>query len=185
MTGTRLRLLAYGLGAALLIAALFAWFGRPQLVEVIVKKVDRGLVQDTTANTRAGTIKACNRAGISPSIGGQIASLPVKVGDQVVPGQLLLELWNADLQAEVALASSQVKASAALGRQACVLAEVAARDTARLQTLRKRAWPPRRRLTRPVAMRAPRRQPVTPRAPTAKSARGASMSPARRWSAPG
>jgi HlyD family secretion protein len=138
MTGTRLRLLAYGLGAALLIAALFAWFGRPQPVEVIVKKVDRGLVQDTTANTRAGTIKACNRAGISPSIGGQIASLPVKVGDQVVPGQLLLELWNADLQAEVALASSQVKASAALGRQACVLAEVAARDTARLQTLRKK-----------------------------------------------
>jgi HlyD family secretion protein len=138
MNGSRFKLLAYGLGAALLIAGLFAWFGRSKPVEVIVKTVDQGLVQDTTANTRAGTIKACNRAGISPSIGGQIASLPVKVGDQVKPGQLLLELWNADLQAEVALASSQTKASAALARQACVLAEVAARDATRLQTLRKK-----------------------------------------------
>ena len=138
MTGSRLKLLAYGVFVALLIAGLFAWFSRARPVEVIVKTVDRGLVQDTTANTRAGTIKACNRAGISPSIGGQIASLPVEVGDQVEPGQLLLELWNADLQAEVALASSQAKASVALGRQACVLAEVAARDATPLQTLRKK-----------------------------------------------
>jgi HlyD family secretion protein len=138
MSGTRLKLFAYGLGAALLIAGLFAWFGRAKPVAVIVRTVDQGLVQDTTANTRAGTIKACNRAGISPSIGGQIASLPVKVGDQVEPGQLLLELWNADLQAEVTLAGSQTKASAALARQACVLADVAARDATRLQTLRKK-----------------------------------------------
>ena len=106
MTGTRLRLLAYGLGAALLIAALLAWFGRPQPVEVIVKKVDRGLVQDTTANTRAGTIKACRRAGFHRPLAAN--RQPAGQGrDPVMAGQLLLEIWNDDLRAEVALASSR------------------------------------------------------------------------------
>jgi HlyD family secretion protein len=138
MAGLPVKLLAYGLGGTLVIAALVVWFGRPQPVAVMVRTVDRGLVQNTIANTRAGTIKACNRAGISPSTGGQIASLPVQVGDRVEAGQRLLELWNADLQAQVALAGSEARASAALARQACVLAEVAARDAARLQTLREK-----------------------------------------------
>jgi HlyD family secretion protein len=136
MAATRLRLVFYFLILATAAAALYAWFGRERPIAVVVKSADRGQVQDTTANTRAGTIKACNRAGISPSIGGQIASLPVEVGDRVETGTLLLELWNADLSAEVALAASQTKASEALGRQACVLAEVARRDAKRLQTLR-------------------------------------------------
>lgn len=138
MAGLPVKLLAYGLGSGVAIVVLVVWFGRPQPVAVIVRTVDRGLVQNTIANTRAGTIKACNRAGISPSIGGQIASLPVQVGDRVETGQQLLELWNADLQAQVALAGSEARASVALGRQACVLAEVAARDAVRLQTLRKK-----------------------------------------------
>jgi len=138
MAAKRLTLLAYGLIAVIIVVALYAWLGRAKPVQVIVRSVDRGLVQNTTANTRAGTIKACNRAGISPSIGGQIAQLPVEVGDQVEKGQLLLELWNADLRAEVALARSEEKASGALARQSCVLAEVAARDAERLRTLRKK-----------------------------------------------
>jgi HlyD family secretion protein len=138
MAATRLRLLVYSLVLVAVAAGLYAWLGREHPVAVVVRTVERGLVQDTTANTRAGTIKACNRAGISPSIGGQIASLPVEVGDRVEAGALLLELWNADLSAEVALAASQIKASEALGRQACVLAEVARRDANRLQTLRKK-----------------------------------------------
>ncbi|MGD8841844.1 MAG: efflux RND transporter periplasmic adaptor subunit [Gammaproteobacteria bacterium] len=138
MAATRLRLLSYSLVLVAAAAGLYAWLGREHPVAVVVRTVERGLVQDTTANTRAGTIKACNRAGISPSIGGQIASLPVEVGDRVEAGALLLELWNADLSAEVALAASQIKASEALGRQACVLAEVARRDANRLQTLRKK-----------------------------------------------
>ena len=75
---------------------LFNWFGRTEPVTVVVKPVGFGLVRTTVANTRAGTIKACRRAGISPSIGGQIASMPVKEGDLVKPGQLLMEFWNRD-----------------------------------------------------------------------------------------
>ncbi len=90
--------------------ATVMYLARPKPVEVIVATVARGTVEDTTANTRAGTVKACQRAGISPSIGGQIAHLPVKVGDKVKAGEVLLELWNDDLQSRVALATSEALA---------------------------------------------------------------------------
>ena len=50
--------------------ALVIWFlTRPKPVEVIVKSVDRGIVERTVANTRAGTVEACRRAKLSPSVG--------------------------------------------------------------------------------------------------------------------
>lgn len=115
----------------------FMWLGRTRPVEVTVKSVGYGLVQDTVANTRAGTIKACRRAGISPSIGGQIASLPVKEGDEVKAGHVLMELWNDDLLAKLKQASSEAKAVEASARQACIMAEVARREASRLKRLKK------------------------------------------------
>lgn len=115
----------------------FMWLGRTRPVEVTVKSVGYGLVQDTVANTRAGTIKACRRAGISPSIGGQIASLPVKEGDEVKAGHVLMELWNDDLLAQLEQASSEAKAVEASARQACIMAEVARREASRLKRLKK------------------------------------------------
>lgn len=125
--------------AAVLAAAvaLFAWFGRVKPIEVIVKPIAFGKVQQTVANTRAGTIKACRRAGISPSIGGQIAGMPVKEGDLVKPGQLLMELWNHDRLAQLELATSEADAAAANARQACIRADVALREAHRLMQLKK------------------------------------------------
>jgi len=122
----------------LLIAALFLWLGRGQPIEVITAAVEYGTVRDTVANTRAGTIEACRRAGISPSMGGQIASLPVKEGDLVQAGQILMELWNDDLQAQLQLATSEAKASISRADQVCVMAEVALRDAQRLKKLQKK-----------------------------------------------
>jgi HlyD family secretion protein len=116
---------------------IFIWLGRTKPVEVTVKSVGYGLVQDTVANTRAGTIKACRRAGISPSIGGQIASLPVKEGDEVKAGDVLMELWNDDLLAKLEQASSEAKVVEASARQACIMAEVARREAGRLKRLKK------------------------------------------------
>jgi HlyD family secretion protein len=118
--------------------ALFAWFGRTRPVEVVVKSVSSGAVQNTVANTRAGTIKACRRAGISPSIGGQISSMPVKEGDAIGAGQLLMELWNHDLMAQLELATSEAMAAEATAKQACIKSEVALREASRLQQLRKK-----------------------------------------------
>ncbi|MGD2074840.1 MAG: efflux RND transporter periplasmic adaptor subunit [Gammaproteobacteria bacterium] len=125
------------LAVALAIAgALYVGFGRSKPVAVAIEAAAYGGVQDTVANTRAGTIKACRRAGISPSIGGQISSLPVKEGDAVERDQLLMELWNEDQRAQLELATSEAEAAEAAASQACIKAEVARREANRLQQLR-------------------------------------------------
>ena len=117
-------------------AAVIVWFlTRPKPVEVVVKPVDRGIVEQTVANTRAGTVKACRRAKLSPSIGGQIAKLSIHEGDTVKQGDLLLEIWNQDLVAEVQLAQSEAEAARARARAACLKAEVSQREANRLVKL--------------------------------------------------
>lgn len=112
-------------------------YTRPKPIEVAVKKVTRGIVESTVSNTRAGTIKACRRAKLSPSIGGQISKLPVKEGDQVKKGQLLLELWNQDLTAQTVLAEREVVSASSRSRAACLKADVSQREAKRLLKLRK------------------------------------------------
>ncbi len=138
MPAKRYKLFVTLLVIAAAIAALVIWLSRDKPVEVMVKQVGIGKVQETVANTRAGTIEACRRAGISPSIGGQIASLPVKEGDRVEQGQLLMELWNDDVMSQYALATSEAKAAAALANQACVRAEVAKRESERQKKLQQK-----------------------------------------------
>src|SRR5688572_17926520 len=124
--------------AALVVAALAAaWLvSRPEPVAVTVVTAERGHVAATVTNTRAGTVDACRRAGLSPGLGGQIASLPVKDGDRVEAGTLLLELWNADIKAELTLAERDARAARSRAREACVTASVAKRDAERLSMLR-------------------------------------------------
>ena len=86
-------------------------------------------------NTRAGTIKACQRARLSPTSGGQIVKLWVKEGDRVKAGQPLLELWNRDLAAQRDLATRQLSTSEARRREACIMADNAKRDAERTQQL--------------------------------------------------
>ena len=117
---------------------LYLYLNRPKLIAVVVKRVDTGIVQNTVANTRAGTLMAERRASLSPSVGGQIASLGVSEGDKVKTGQLLLELWNDDLTARVELASQEASAAVARAQEACVVAEVARREADRLMKLRKK-----------------------------------------------
>ena len=138
MRTKRIKLVTFVLIIAAAIAAAVVWFGQEKPIEVIVKKASTGVVQETVANTRAGTIEACRRAGISPSIGGQIASLPVKEGDLVEKDQVLMELWNEDQTAQYRLAQSEAKAAKARANQACVLAEVAQREADRLKKLQKK-----------------------------------------------
>jgi HlyD family secretion protein len=121
----------------LLGGGLTYWLGRSKPVAVSVQPVEQGSVEDTVANTRAGTIKACRRAGISPRIGGQIDLMPVKEGDRVTRGQILMEFWNADQRAQVELAESEIRSTSAKAEQACVLAQVAQREARRLNQLKK------------------------------------------------
>ncbi|MDP3480850.1 MAG: efflux RND transporter periplasmic adaptor subunit [Desulfoprunum sp.] len=108
---------------------------RTKPVEVVVKPVVRGVVEKTVANTRAGTVKACRRAKLSPSIGGQIASLPIHEGDQVKAGALLLEIWNEDLAAQADLAEREAAVAEAQANAACLSAEEANRQAERSKKL--------------------------------------------------
>jgi HlyD family secretion protein len=112
-------------------------YTRPDPVAVIIKSVEQGSVERAVANTRAGTVKPCRRAKLSPSVGGQIAKLPIREGDMVKAGDLLLALWNDDLVAEAELVERQAEAARARARAMCLQAEVAERESNRLVKLRK------------------------------------------------
>jgi HlyD family secretion protein len=127
----------FGIAAVIVAVAATAiwWLTRPAPVSVGVIAVERGPVTATVANTRAGTVAACRRAGLSPALGGQIASLPVQEGAHVEAGQLLLELWNDDQKAELERSRRDAAASASRALQACVIADVSERDASRLMAL--------------------------------------------------
>lgn len=127
------------------------WATRPDPLEVAVKAVTRGTVERTVANTRAGTVTACRRAKLSPSTGGQIAALPIREGDAVKEGQLLLEIWNEDLKAQVELAKRQVAAARSRARSACLRAAVAQRNADRLTKLRAEDIVPEERLDNAIS----------------------------------
>jgi len=125
----------------LILLALGAWFfTRPNPISVVLAKVDRGTVEATVSNTRAGTIKACQRAKIAPQSGGQIAHLLVKKGQRVKANQILLELWNNDLQAQERLAQQQLGTSQMQVQQACVQADEADKEAERARQLKERGF---------------------------------------------
>lgn len=120
----------------LLIAAFFTyWTQREKPIEVTVTTVTQGEIERTITNTRAGTLNACRRARLSPSLGGQIANLPVSEGESVRSGQLLFEIWNMDLRAQLQLAKSELLASQSLQQQSCIQAELAQQEANRLSQL--------------------------------------------------
>ena len=61
--GIIVALTAAGAGAAL-------WAGRSKPIVVEVVEAGRGTVAETVTNTRAGTVKACQRAKLAPPGGG-------------------------------------------------------------------------------------------------------------------
>ncbi|MEJ2310219.1 MAG: efflux RND transporter periplasmic adaptor subunit [Gammaproteobacteria bacterium] len=123
---------------ALAVVALVWYLRLPDPVGVAVAAVERGKVETTVANTRSGTVKACLRAKLSPGIGGQIAKLEVRRGDMVEKDDLLVELWNMDLQAQVQLARSELRASESRAQAACLQADNAAREAQRLKSIQSR-----------------------------------------------
>lgn len=120
-----------------LIGAAWWWNRQEEPVAVTAAAVELGPVAKTVANTRAGTVTACNRARLSPSVGGQVAVLDVEEGELVKKGRVLLELWNLDLKAEVELAAAERKTADSKSTAACLQAEVAEREAERLSSLRK------------------------------------------------
>ena len=119
----------------LLVAAVWH-FTRPAPLEVQLVKVERGSVEAMVSNTRAGTVKACRRAKLAAPTGGQISRMHVKKGQRVKAGQVLLELWNEDLQAQERLAREQLDTAKTQAHQACMQADLAEKEADRAHQLR-------------------------------------------------
>ena len=119
----------------LVIMGMLWWLTLPKSIAVVVKEVDRGRVESTIANTRAGSIEACQRTKLSTILGGRIEILAVKEGDKVKKGQLLMKLWNDDQKAQQTLADTQVDQAQRQVGEACTMAANAMRDAERTTQL--------------------------------------------------
>jgi len=131
-----------GLALALIVVAVLGaatWYlTRPKPVTVLVAVADVGRVENTVANTRAGSVMPCRRAKLAPPLGGRIERLNVTEGDRVRKGQVLLTLWNDDLTARERMSREQLQTAKAHVREVCELAKASARDARRARDLRAR-----------------------------------------------
>ncbi|WP_374682484.1 efflux RND transporter periplasmic adaptor subunit [Accumulibacter sp.] len=116
------------------------WATRPEPVAVVFREIERGLVESTIANTRAGTIEACQRTKLSTITGGRIEVLAVREGDRVEKGQLLMKLWNDDQQAQRAWYATQVATARQRVNEACTVAANAEREAERQASLRAKGF---------------------------------------------
>ncbi len=138
----------------LIVAAVGAalWYVmRPKPILVSMGRADHGLVESTVTNTRAGTVTACRRAKLAPPTGGQIARLNVKKGDRVRAGQVLLELWNEDLSAQLQLARNQLDSARSHAEESCLAADVAEREAERSNKLKEQGFISDERVDRAVS----------------------------------
>ena len=116
------------------------WFTRSKPVAVVLKAVDRGNVESTVVNTRAGTVEACLRTKLSTIMGGRIEYLGVKEGDKVKKGQLLMKLWNDDQKAQQTLAEAQRTMAAQRVKEVCTTAASSRREAERQTTLKNKGF---------------------------------------------
>ena len=105
----------------------------PILVTTVT--VERGRVEHTVTNSRAGTVRASRRAKLSPEIGGRVIDLPFREGDSVSEGEVVLRLASALPGAQVEVARRELAAARAQAREACLAAEQAQRELERNQQL--------------------------------------------------
>jgi HlyD family secretion protein len=108
---------------------------RPAPVPVTVYRVALGRVEDTVVNSRAGTVKSRLRAQMSPGLAGLVAEIPVKKGEAVHKGEVVLRLDDREYRAQLVLAERSLDAARANAKEACLTAEQAARDRQRTEEL--------------------------------------------------
>jgi HlyD family secretion protein len=108
---------------------------RPKLVPVTVHRVERGRVEDTVVNSRAGTVQSRRRSEISPGIPGLVVEIPAHKGARVRKGDVLLRLNDREHQAQVELAQRTLEAARAVAEQARFEAEYAERQWKRTEGL--------------------------------------------------
>ncbi len=107
----------------------------PEPTPVRLVAVERGVVEETVTNSRAGTVTARRRAKLSPEIGGQVVAIPHREGEPVTAGAVVLQLDDRSQRAQLDLAGRELEAAQAEAERACLAAERAARERQRVARL--------------------------------------------------
>jgi HlyD family secretion protein len=118
---------------AAVVLVLWTTLLAPERIPVKVVALERGRVESTISNTKAGTVRARRRAQLSPQVGGRVAELSRREGDWVEEGAPLIVLDGATQRAQLRLAQESLRAVEAARREACIQ-----RDRARRELERKR-----------------------------------------------
>ncbi len=128
------RIAVFAIIAAAAVTLRFTLF-RSAPVPVTVFRVAPGRVEETVTNSKAGTIQSRRRATLSTEVGGRVAELPVRKGDRVRSGEILLKIAQAEYRAQVELPARALDAAHASEREACLSAEQASRELDRYAKL--------------------------------------------------
>lgn len=135
MSASTVRRILLLLLAVAVLAAVVWWAKAPKPIAVAVVEIALGKVESSVANTRAGSVEACQRTKLSTTMGGRIEVLAVKEGEHVKKGQLLMKLWNDDQQAQSSVAATQVETARKRMLEACTVAANAEKEALRQSAL--------------------------------------------------
>jgi len=102
---------------------------------VKVITVERGRVEATVTNTKAGTVRARKRALLSPEVAGSVRAITHREGDWVEAGEPLIRLDAAAQQARLVLARESQRAAEAAKRETCIERDRALRELERKREL--------------------------------------------------
>lgn len=107
----------------------------PDPIEVRVEPVERGIVESTVTNSKAGTVEARRRSRIAAEIGGRVVEISHREGAVVVAGEALIRLSDVSLSAQYDLAARGVAVGRSRLEDACLLRDRAGRELKRTQRL--------------------------------------------------
>lgn len=122
-----------GIAAGLLVVRL-AFFGEDP-VPVRLALAERGPVESTITNSKAGTIKARRRSRVAAETGGRVIEVAFREGERVESGAIVVRLDTASFDAQLSLAQEASRVAQANQRQACLTRDQARRDVERYRKL--------------------------------------------------
>jgi HlyD family secretion protein len=107
----------------------------PEPIPVQTTTVSRGIIDSTVTNSKAGTIRARQRAHLSTETGGRVVEITHREGGVVTQGELLILLNDSSLRAQETQALEAIRAADARYQEMCITSDKARREYDRKRKL--------------------------------------------------
>ncbi|MBW2268932.1 MAG: efflux RND transporter periplasmic adaptor subunit [Deltaproteobacteria bacterium] len=127
----------WAIPAALMLAGVVLRYTvfAPDALEVRVTPVERGVVESTVTNSKAGTVKARRRSRIAAEIGGRVVAIVHREGARVEDGEVIVRLNDTTQVAQLELAREGMAVARARRQEACLRRDRAQRELERNRKL--------------------------------------------------